>query len=155
MTQNKPKEYHSITPMLTFLDTAKAMEFYKKALGAKEKFVLPGPGGKGILHAEIIIGDSIIMMGDEYPEKGYKSAETIGDSPIKLYLYVDNVDQSIEHALSCGAKPGRAPEDMFWGDRIGSFMDPFGYLWTLASQVKALSPEEMEKNSKAFLNAEY
>ena len=131
-----PEGYHSITPMFVFQDARKAIEFYKKAFGATEKFVMQAPNGKGITHAELKIGDSNIMLGEENLQKEYKSAASMGGSPISLYLYVQDVDAAFKKAEAAGAIPQMKVQDMFWGDRIGSLKDPFGYTWTLASILK-------------------
>lgn len=148
MTQPIPEGYQSITPILSFRDTRQAIEFYKRALNAQERMVLPGPDGKGVMHAEMSIGSSIIMMGDENPQQECKSAETLGSSPISFYLYVEKVDEAFKVALEAGAVERMPLEDMFWGDRIGSVQDPFGYNWTLATHIKDPTPEEIEKGAQ-------
>ena len=129
MTKKRPEGYHSITPMLMFKDARKAMEFYKQALGATERFALPVPDGKGILHAELLIGDSIIMMGEENPRQPCKSAETAGGSPISFYIYLDNADAAFQRAVEAGANVKTPVQDMFWGDYYGAFTDKFGVKW--------------------------
>ncbi|HEY6008536.1 MAG TPA: VOC family protein [Geobacteraceae bacterium] len=151
MTRAIPEGFHSVTPMFMFKDTRKAMEFYKRAFGAQELFAMPGPDGKGVMHAELRIGDSIIMMGDESPQEPCKSAETMGGSPVSFYLYVENVDAAFAKAVEAGAETRMPVEDMFWGDRAGSVQDPFGYGWMLASHIKDLTPQEMEQGAQAFL----
>ena len=149
MTKAIPEGYHSATPMLMFKDARKAIDFYKQALGAIERYAMPGPGGKGIMHAEIQIGDSIIMVGDENPQMPGKSAETLGGSPISFYIYLDNVDEAVKKALKAGAASRMPVEDMFWGDRVGTVLDPFGYSWSLATHVKDMTQKEMEEAAKA------
>jgi len=144
-----PEGFHSATPMLMFKDARKAIELYKKAFGAIERYAVPGPGGKGVMHAEIRIGDSIIMMGEESPNEPCKSAETSGGSPVSFYIYLDNVDEAYKRALDAGAESRMPVEDMFWGDRMGTVRDPFGYSWCLATHVKDLSAEEIEEGAKA------
>ncbi|HMI88144.1 MAG TPA: VOC family protein [Polyangiaceae bacterium] len=139
-----PDGYHAVTPYLTFRDAAKAIEFYKQALGAKEVVRMPMPGGK-IGHAELKIGDSMVMLADEAPEFGNKSAKTIGGSPIGLCLYTDNVEAVAAKFCKAGGKVVKAIELQFYGDRSGQFEDPEGYKWTLAQHVEDVSPEEMEK----------
>jgi PhnB protein len=139
-----PDGYHAITPYLSCLDAAKAIEFYKQALGAKELFRMPMPGGK-IGHAELQIGDSRIMLADESPEFGNKSVRTIGGSPIGLYLYTENVEAVADKFCKAGGKVVRAIELQFYGDRSGQFEDPEGYQWTLAQHVEDVSSEEMQK----------
>ena len=148
MTQPIPEGYHTVTPTFVFRDTRKAIDFYKSAFGAKEHFSMPGPDGKGIMHAEVKIGSSIVMMSDEYPQKGCKSAESLGGSPINFYLYVENVDSAFSRAVEAGATVEMPVQDMFWGDRVGSVKDPFGYTWMLGTHVKDLSQEEIAEGAK-------
>jgi PhnB protein len=139
-----PDGYHSITPYLSFRDATKAIEFYKQALGAKEIYRLPMPGGK-IGHAELQIGDSRIMLADESQEAGNKSAQTLGGSPINLCFYTDNVEAVADKFCKAGGKVIKAIELQFYGDRSGQFEDPQGYRWTLAQHVEDVSSEEMKK----------
>jgi uncharacterized glyoxalase superfamily protein PhnB len=150
MTKPIPEGYHTITPTFAFKNTRKAIEFYKKAFGATEKYVMPGPDGQGVMHAELKIGDSTIMLGDENPEYSCKSAETLGGSPISLYLYVKDVDAAFERAVSAGGTSQMPVQDMFWGDRVGTFLDPFGHRWSLATHVADVSPEEMARGAEAM-----
>jgi PhnB protein len=149
MTRAIPQGYDSVTPMFVFKDARKAIEFYKQAFGAEERFAMPGPDGKGVMHAEIMIGNSIIMMGEENPQYPCKSAESIGGSPVSFYLYLANVDEAFSTALAAGAEVRMPVQDMFWGDRAGTVQDPFGYSWTLATHVKDLTPEEIEQGAQA------
>ena len=149
MTKAIPEGFHSVTPMFMFKDARKAIEFYKSAFGAQERFAMPGPDGKGVMHAEVRIGDSIIMMGEESPQQPCKSAETMGGSPINFYLYVENVDAAFRRALEAGAEARMPVQDMFWGDRAGSVQDPFGYSWMLATHIKDLTPQEIQEGAKA------
>lgn len=139
-----PDGYHTITPYLAIKGASDAIAFYKKALGAEELFRMPGPDGK-IMHAELQIGDSRLMLADEFPEMGCRSPQTIGGSPIFLHLYVDDVDQRVERAVQAGAKLVRPVQDQFYGDRSGGVEDPFGYTWYIATHVEDLTPEEIEK----------
>ena len=150
MTKAIPEGYHSVTPMFVFKDARKAIEFYKSAFGAQEHYAMPGPDGKGVMHAEVQIGDSIIMMGEESPQEPCKSAETVGGSPINFYLYVENVDAAFRRALEAGAEARMPVQDMFWGDRAGTVQDPFGYGWTLATHIKDLTPQEIQQGAQAF-----
>jgi len=143
-----PEGFASITPVLVFKDCRKAIDFYKQAFGAQELFVMPGPDGKGVMHAELKIGNSIVMLGDEHPQMSCKSAETLGGSPVTFYLYVENVDQAFRRALEAGAKSLMAVEDMFWGDRTGTVEDSFGHHWTLATHIKDLTPQEMQQGAQ-------
>ena len=152
MAKPIPSGYHSVTPSFTFKDSKKAIEFYTKAFGAKVLDLFPGPSGQGIMHATLQIGDSIVMMGDENPaaENCAKSAETLGSSPISLYLYVPNVDAAFSQAVAAGAAATMPVADMFWGDRVGQIKDPFGYLWTIATHKQDLTNDEIRKGAEAF-----
>ena len=143
-----PEGYTNVTPSITLRDTAKAIEFYKRAFGAEERGIMRGPDGK-VMHAEIKIGNAIIMMNDEV--MGSRSAETQGGSPISFYLYFENADTAYQRAVSAGAKGDMAPIDMFWGDRMGHVIDPFGLRWNVASHVKDVTPEEMKKGQEEFM----
>ena len=145
-----PEGYQSVTPMVVVKDARKAIEFYKRAFGAQEQFVMPGLDGKGVMHAELRIGDSIIMMGEENPQHSCQSAETLGGSPVSFYLYVEKVDEAFGVAVAAGAEVRMPVQDMFWGDRMGTLKDPFGYSWSLASHVRDLTPEEIQEGAKAF-----
>ena len=111
---------------------------------------MPGPDGKGVMHAEVRIDDSIIMMGEENPQEPCKSAETMGGSPVSFYIYVENADQAYRTALQAGAEAQMPVEDMFWGDRTGTVKDPFGYSWTLATHIKDLTMQEIQQGAQAF-----
>ena len=150
MIQAIPEGYQTLTPSFVFKDARKAIEFYRKAFGAEERFVMPGPDGKGIMHAEVRIGSSIIMMGEENPQYPCKSAETMGGSPISFYVYVDNVDEAFRTAVDAGAEVVMPVEDMFWGDRMGTVRDPFGYSWSLASHTRDLTMAEIEEGARAM-----
>jgi PhnB protein len=144
-----PEGYQSITPHLIIDGAADAIEYYKKAFGAEELFRMPGPGGK-LGHAEIKIGNSHIMLCDEFPEMGAKGPQAGVRSPVSLMLYVDNVDEVFARAVEAGAKETMAVADMFWGDRYGKLTDPFGHDWAIATHVRDVSPEEMEAAAKAW-----
>jgi PhnB protein len=143
-----PEGYHTATPYLIIKDAAKAIEFYKKAFGATELMRMAQPDGK-VGHAEIKIGDSPIMLADEFPEMGSRSPQSLGGSPVSLYLYVDDVDALAKQAEAAGAKVVRPVKDQFYGDRSGSFEDPFGHQWHLATHVEDLAPEELHKRAVA------
>lgn len=149
MIQAIPEGYQTLTPTLVFKDARKAIEFYRKAFGAEERFVMPGPDGKGIMHAEVRIGSSLMMLGEENPLCPCKSAETMGGSPISFYVYVDNVDEVFRIAVAAGAEVEMPVNDMFWGDRMGTVRDPFGYSWSLASHTRDLTMEEIEEGARA------
>jgi PhnB protein len=148
MTKPIPEGFHTVTPVFLFKDSRKAIEFYKKAFGATEQYVMPGPEGKGVMHASLKIGDSRVMLGDEHPDCPHKSAETLGGSPIALYLYVKDVDAAFQRAVDAGGTSKMPVGDMFWGDRAGTLSDPFGYSWTLATHVKDLSPDEIRRGAE-------
>ena len=143
-----PEGYHSVTPYLIIKNAAAAIEFYKKAFGAMELFRMDQPNGK-IGHAEIKIGDSPIMLSDEFPEMGYRSPQSLGGSPVSIMLYVDDVDAVVNRATTAGAKLDRPVEDKFYGDRTGSLTDPFGHIWHVGTHKEDVSPEEMEKRAAA------
>lgn len=149
MTKAIPEGFHTITPMFMFKDARKAIEFYKRAFGAQERFAMPGPDGKGVMHAEVLIGSSIIMMGEENPQQPCKSAETIGSSPVSFYIYLENVDEAFRMAMEAGAQVRMPVQDMFWGDRVGTVQDPFGYSWSLATHTKDLTPQEIQAGAQA------
>lgn len=148
-TQAVPKGYHTVTPSIFVAGAAKAIEFYKKAFRAEEVMRFPGPDGK-IMHAEIRIGDSTIMLGDEMPEQGGKSPKTIGGTPVSFFVYRDNVDAEWKRAVDAGAKPIQPLADQFWGDRTGCLEDPFGHHWWLAQHIQDLTPEELQKGAEAM-----
>lgn len=150
MTKPIPEGYHSLTPMFMFKDARKAIDFYKRAFGAQENYVMPGPDGKGVMHAEMRIGNSIIMLGEEHPQESCQSAETMGGSPVSFYLYLDNVDEAFRVAVAAGAEIRMPVQEMFWGDRMGSVQDPFGYSWSLATHSRDLTPEEIRQGAQEF-----
>jgi len=143
-----PEGYHSITPYLIIKGASEAIEFYKRAFGATELFRMAQPDGR-VGHAEIKVGDSAIMLADEFPEMGHKGPASLGGSPVSLLLYVEDVDAVYAQALSSGAKQDRLVENKFYGDRGGSLIDPFGHIWHIATHVEDLSPEEMQKRAAA------
>ena len=143
-----PEGYHSVTPYLIIRGAADAIEFYKKAFGATELFRFPGPDGK-IGHAEMQIGNSRIMLADEYPDMGYNGAQTLGGSPVALMIYLADVDAVFNRAVEAGATVKEALQDKFYGDRIGTVIDPFGHRWHLATHQEDVSMEEMERRAKA------
>lgn len=142
-----PPGYHTVTPYLILNDASRAIEFYKKAFGAQLVVRMDGPAGK-IAHAEIKIGDSMLMLSDEMPGASGKSPHSLGGSSVGIFLYLENVDSVFNQAISAGAKAEMPPADMFWGDRFGKLIDPFGHQWALATHVEDLSPEEMQKRSE-------
>jgi len=143
-----PEGFHSVTPHLIIKGASEAIEFYKKAFGAEEIARMPGPGGS-IMHAEIIIGDSHIMLNDEFPSFGKLAPKSIGGTPVTLHLYVNDVDGMFDRAVKAGAKVTMPIADMFWGDRYGQIEDPFGHQWSLATHKEDVTPEECSKRAKA------
>jgi PhnB protein len=144
-----PDGYHTATPYLIIKGAAKALDFYKKAFGATELMRMQGPDGK-VGHAEIKIGNSPIMLADEFPEMGYKSPQSLGGSPISIMLYVENVDNTVEQAVAEGAKIAIPLKDQFYGDRNGTIHDPFGHVWTISTHIEDVSPEEMQRRAEAL-----
>jgi PhnB protein len=138
-----PEGYHSVTPYLIVSGAAKAIDFYVKALGATEVMRMDH-GGK-IGHAEIKLGDSHVMLADEFPEMGARSPESLGGTPVGICLYVTNVDELFNRAVDAGAKVERPVQDQFYGDRSGTIVDPFGHKWTIATHKEDLTPEQIEK----------
>ena len=144
-----PEGYHSVTPYLFVRAAALAIDFYKNVFGAAEIMRMPGPNGK-IIHAELRIGDSIVMLADENPQTGIMSPQTIGGSSSSVLVYVENVDAVMQKALENGAKPLHPVKNQFYGDRSGSLLDPFGHMWSIATHVENVSPEEMKKRMSAM-----
>jgi PhnB protein len=142
-----PEGYPRVTPYLIVDGAAEAIDFYKSVFGATERMRMDGPEGK-IGHAELTIDDSMIMLADEHPEVEAQSPATVGGSPVSLHVYVEDVDDVFRRAIEAGAKETSAVEDRFYGDRLGSFEDPFGHRWHVASTVEDVPPEEMEKRMK-------
>ncbi len=150
-TKAIPQGYHTVTPSLMVSGAAKAIDFYKKALGAEERGRFPAPDGT-IMHAEIKVGDSIVMLGEEMPEQGGKSPKALGGTPVSLYLYLENVDAAWKRAIDAGGKEIMPLTDQFWGDRGGCFEDPFGHKWWLAQHVKDMTPEELNQAAEQFFS---
>lgn len=143
-----PEGYHSLTPQLTCRDAARAIDFYKEALGAKVLSRMDGPGGK-VMHAELQIGDSRFMLSDEFP------GMTAAPNPnalhsSSLFLYTNDVDSSFNRAVKAGARADMQPSDMFWGDRYGKFTDPFGHQWGVATHIEDVAPEEMKRRGEEW-----
>jgi uncharacterized glyoxalase superfamily protein PhnB len=149
-----PHGYHNITPHLTVRDAARAIEFYRRAFDAQEITRMPGPDGHKVMHAEIRIGDSLVMLGEESLETGSRSPKALSGTPVSLYLYVENVDEVFSTAIAAGAEKVMAVDDMFWGDRYGKLRDPFGHEWGIATHQLDLSPDEMKRAAKAFFAGE-
>jgi PhnB protein len=145
-----PEGYHSVTPYLIVKGAARAIEFYQQAFGATELMRLDGPDGS-VGHAEIKIGDSPVMLADEHPEMGFRSPQTLGGTGVSLLVYVENVDDLFRQAIAAGGKELRPVQDQFYGDRMGTLEDPFGHVWSIATHIEDVSPEEMRRRSEAFL----
>lgn len=147
-----PDGYHTFTPYLVAKGAADALEFYKKAFAANELYRLNMPDGT-IAHSEFKIGDSIFMLADENPQCGDVSPSTLGGSPVKLHLYVADVDATFANAINAGAKETMPPTNQFWGDRMGAIADPFGHLWLIATHVEDVDPSEYQSRMDAFFAA--
>ncbi len=145
-----PEGFHTVTPSLVVRDGAKAIDFYKKALGAEERMRLAGPDGK-IMHAELKIGDSIIFLAEESPQMmSVKSPQSLGGCTGTLNVYVPNVDEVFSRAVAAGAKETMPVADQFWGDRWGNFVDPFGYSWGIATHKEELTEQEVGRRAQEF-----
>jgi PhnB protein len=145
-----PEGYHTVTPYLAVDDAAAAIDFYAKALGAKETVRMAGPGGT-IGHAELQIGDSHIMLADPFPQASTKSPKELGGTSVSVMLYIEDVDTVFRQAVDAGATVAMEVGDQFWGDRMGSIVDPFGHSWTLATHIEDVPPEEMEKRMQEMM----
>lgn len=143
-----PEGYHSVTPYLSLKGAAEGIEYYKKAFGATELFRMEHEGKIG--HAEIKIGDSPIMLADEFPEMGFVSPATLGGSPVGIMIYVDDVDTIFKQAIDAGGVEKKPVQDQFYGDRSGTLTDPFGHVWTVATHKEDVAPEEIDKRLAAM-----
>ncbi|HEY2818257.1 MAG TPA: VOC family protein [Casimicrobiaceae bacterium] len=144
MVQPIPAGYHNVTPYLIVRNAAAAIEFYKKAFNAVELMRFPGPGGK-IMHAEVKIGDSPVMLADEMPDEGHVGPQTLGGVGVSMMLYVEDVDKQFAQAVSAGATAKRPVQDQFYGDRLGTLVDPFGHVWSIGTHKEDLSMDELKK----------
>ena len=147
-----PKGYHAVTAYLAVRGAQQALDYYKKAFGAKELLRMPGPDGK-IGHAEIRVGDSHVMLADEHPEMDFQGPQTRGGTTVQLHLYVPDVDATVEKALAAGGKLVRPIKDQFYGDRSGTIADPFGHVWYVATHKEDLSPAEIRRRVEAMAKA--
>jgi PhnB protein len=152
MTSPVPDGYPRLMPYLIVDDAATAIRFYADVLGATERMRVPGPDGR-VGHAELDVGDSVLMLADENPEMGVRAPRTIGENPVMMYVYVDDVDGSLERALAAGAKVVRELEDRFYGDRACQLEDPFGHRWDIATHVEDVSDAEMAKRAAEVMSA--
>jgi PhnB protein len=145
-----PEGYHTLTAVLAVEDASAAIDFYKKAFGAKERMRMDAPGGK-IAHAELEIGDSLIMLSDPFPQSNVKPPNEVGTSTMSIFMYSEDVDAAIAKAVDAGATLTTEAEEMFWGDRFGTITDPYGHMWAIATHVADLSPEEIEVRGQAAM----
>lgn len=147
-----PEGYHTVTPYLAVDDAAEALEYYKKAFGAKERGRMEAPDGK-IGHAEIQIGDSLVMLSDPFPQASTRTPKELGGTTASVFLYVENVDAFVQRAVDAGATVSMEVADQFWGDRFGTITDPFGHSWSVATHIEDVPPEEMAERAKAAMAA--
>ncbi|MGH2997023.1 MAG: VOC family protein [Gaiellaceae bacterium] len=147
-----PEGYHTVTPYLAVDDAAEAIEYYKKVFGAKERARMEAPDGK-IGHAELEIGDSLVMLSDPFPQATTRSPKELGGTTASVFMYVKDVDAVVKQAVDAGATVTMEVADQFWGDRFGTVQDPFGHLWSIATHVEDVPPEEMAERAKAAMAA--
>ena len=145
-----PEGCRTVTPYMVVRGADQAIAFYKKAFGAQEIMCMRGPGGQGVMHAEIKIGDSPVMLADEFPEMDARGPQALGGTPVGLCIYVENVDALFDRAVTAGAKVLRPVVDQFYGDRSGTVADPFGHKWTIATHKEDVPPEEMQRRMAAM-----
>jgi PhnB protein len=145
-----PDGYPRVTPYLHVDGASAAIEFYSRVLGATERMRMPAPGGK-IGHAELQIGDSVVMLADEFPDMNVRGPKAIGGTPVTVMVYVDDVDQTFDRAVKAGAKTLRPVQNQFYGDRSGEFEDPFGHRWNVATHVEDVAPDELAKRAAAVM----
>ena len=151
-TKPIPEGYHTVTPYVAVDDAAQAIDFYKRAFGAKERMRMEAPGGK-IGHAELQIGDSLVMLSDPFPQSSVRPPKELGGTSAGVFLYVEDVDAVVKQAVDAGATVTMEVADQFWGDRFGTVSDPFGHSWSLATHVEDLTPEEIAERGKAAMAA--
>lgn len=144
-----PAGYHSVTPYLIVDGANEAIEFYRQAFHADELLRMPTPEGK-IMHAEIKIGDSHVMLSDEAPDMGYRCPPALGGSPVSLHIYLADVDATFSQAIAAGATEVRPVDDQFYGDRSGTLRDPFGHVWTISTHIEDVTPEEIQRRASAM-----
>jgi PhnB protein len=151
-TQPIPEGYHTVTPYLAVDDAAEAIEYYTKAFGAKERVRMETPDGK-VGHAELEVGDSLVMLSDPFPQASTKPPNELGGTSVSVFMYVEDVDAVVKQAVDAGATVSMEVADQFWGDRFGSVKDPFGHLWSIATHVEDVPPEEMAERAKVAMAA--
>jgi PhnB protein len=144
-----PDGYHSVTPYLVVKRGARAIDFYKEVFGASERMRMNGPNGT-VGHAELEVGDSVVMLADEFPDMGFRSPQSVGGTPVSLVLYVEDVDSCFDRAVAAGAKALRPVEDQFYGDRSGTLEDPFGHVWTVSTHKEDVPPDELRRRAEAL-----
>jgi uncharacterized glyoxalase superfamily protein PhnB len=152
MAQKIPEGFNTVSTYLIVKDAKEAIGFYQKALGAEAGVHMPGPGGKGTMHAELRIGNSTVMLTDENPAWEMKAPETLGGSPTSMHLYVDDADKAFQRAVDAGCKVTAPLMDAFWGDRYGKVMDPYGHQWGFATHIEDVEPADMEKRAAEFFS---
>lgn len=145
-----PKGFQTLTPNLTVRDSIAAIKFYKRVFKATQTVLMRGPDGKSVVHAELRIGNSVIMLNDENPHWNNLSPETLKGSGSSVFVYLPDVDATFKRAVAAGAKPVMPPEDMFWGDRMGKFTDPSGHVWAVATHIKDMTPAQIKKAGAQF-----
>ena len=148
-TKPIPEGFHTLTPHLVVKGASKAIDFYKKAFSAEEIRRMPGPDGKSIMHAELKIGNSRLMLVDEFPGMNARGPESIGGTPVTIHMFVEDADTVFNRAVNAGAQVRMPLADMFWGDRYGVLTDPFGHLWSIATHKEDLAPEEIRKRMQS------
>jgi PhnB protein len=147
-----PDGYSQVTPYLCVDGAGEAIDFYSRVFGATERMRMPSPGGK-IGHAELQLGDSVIMLADEHPEMAFRSPKSIGGTPVTIHVYVEDVDSVFQRALEAGATEARPLGNQFYGDRLGELVDPFGHRWSVATHIEDVPPDEMEKRAAEMMGA--
>jgi PhnB protein len=151
-TKPIPEGYEHICPSLAVDDAGRAIEFYGRAFGATERVRMDAPDGR-IAHAELNIGNSVVMLADPFPQSVARPPKELGGTSVGLFMYVEDVDAVVQQAVDAGAELTMAPEDMFWGDRFGTVKDPFGHQWQIATHTQDLPPEEMERRAKEAMSS--
>jgi PhnB protein len=147
-----PEGYHTVTPYLAVDDAARAIDFYKRAFGAKERVRMEAPGGT-IGHAELEVGDSLVMLSDPFPQASTRPPKELGGTSASVFMYVEDVDEVVEKAVKAGAEVTMEVADQFWGDRFGTVADPFGHVWAIATHVEDLTADEIAERGKAAMAA--
>jgi len=151
IVKGKPEGFHSVTPYIIVPNAVKALKLYAQAFGAKEISRMAGPSAESTMHAEMRIGDSIVMLTDENPQWNAKSPATLGGTPVSLHVYVEDADATFQKATAAGFAVQMPPTDMFWGDRYAKVVDPFGHIWGIATRKEMVSPEEMARRHAEML----